>query len=111
MTPIDVIDIGRDALWVLIKVSAPIMLTALIVGLIIALFQALTQIQEMTLTFVPKILAIFFTLMMALPFMFEQLKVLNDLVAERILDLYIFADIPIETDEGNTAPALRPSSR
>lgn len=96
MTPIEVIDIGRDALWVLIKVSAPIMLVALMVGLIIALFQALTQIQEMTLTFVPKILAIFAVLMIALPFMFEQMKDLSDRLYERITNQETVADIPIE---------------
>ena len=65
----EILDIGRDALYVLLKMSAPVMAVSLVVGLIVALFQALTQIQEMTLTFVPKIVAIFFTLMIALPFM------------------------------------------
>ena len=65
----EVLDIAREGIWVLIAVSAPMMLVGLIVGVIIALFQALTQIQEMTLVFVPKILAIFVTLLIALPFM------------------------------------------
>lgn len=65
----EVLDIGRDALYILLKMSAPVMIVSLVVGLIVALFQALTQIQEMTLTFVPKIVAIFLTLMIALPFM------------------------------------------
>ncbi len=68
-----VVDIGRDALWVLVKVSAPLMLTALIVGLAVSLFQALTQIQEMTLTFVPKILAIFMMMILVMPFMLQSL--------------------------------------
>ena len=68
-----VVDIGREALWVLVKVSAPLMLTALIVGLIVSLFQALTQIQEMTLTFVPKILAMFMMLILVMPFMLQSL--------------------------------------
>ena len=65
----EVLDIAREGIWVLIIVSAPMMIVGLVVGVIIALFQALTQIQEMTLVFVPKILAIFVTLLVALPFM------------------------------------------
>lgn len=65
----EVLDIAREAIWVLIIVSAPMMMVGLMVGVAIALFQALTQIQEMTLVFVPKILAIFVTLLIALPFM------------------------------------------
>jgi flagellar biosynthetic protein FliQ len=99
MTPLEIIDISRDALWVLLKISAPAMLAALIVGLIIALFQALTQIQEMTLTFVPKIVAIFFTLMLALPFMFEALENFNQELMTRIADPERIADIPINTEE------------
>lgn len=68
-----VVDIGREAIWVLVKISAPLMLTALIVGLAVSLFQALTQIQEMTLTFVPKILAIFMVLILVMPFMLQSL--------------------------------------
>jgi flagellar biosynthesis protein FliQ len=101
MSPVEVIDIGRDALWTLIKISAPIMLVALFVGLIIALFQALTQIQEMTLTFVPKILAIFITLMIALPFMFEQMRDLNERLVERIVTQETIADIPIEPNSAS----------
>ena len=69
MTGAEVLDISREGLIVLLKVSAPPMLVGLGVGLIIALFQALTQIQEMTLVFVPKIIAIFVTLLVAMPFM------------------------------------------
>ena len=69
MTGAEVLDIAQDGIWTLIFVSAPMMLVGLIVGVVIALFQALTQIQEMTLVFVPKILAIFVTIIIALPFM------------------------------------------
>ncbi len=65
----EVLDIARDGIWVMIIVSAPMMIVGLVVGVIIALFQALTQIQEMTLVFVPKIVAIFITMIVALPFM------------------------------------------
>ena len=63
-----VLDIARSGIWTLIIVSAPMMITGLVVGVVIALFQALTQIQEMTLVFVPKILAIFVVMLIALPF-------------------------------------------
>lgn len=69
MTGAEVLDIAREGIWVLIIVSAPMMLVGLAVGVVIALFQALTQIQEMTLVFVPKILAIFVTMLLTLPFM------------------------------------------
>jgi flagellar biosynthesis protein FliQ len=73
VTPDQVLDIARDAILVLLKIGAPIMLVALIVGVLIALLQALTQMQEMTLSFVPKILAIFLTVVLALPFMVATL--------------------------------------
>ncbi|MCM1156932.1 MAG: flagellar biosynthesis protein FliQ [Bacteroidales bacterium] len=57
-----VIDIARQALWLIIKCSAPLLLVSLAVGLIISIFQTVTSIQEQTLTFVPKILSIFITL-------------------------------------------------
>lgn len=69
MTGLDVLDIARDGIWVMIIVSAPMMIVGLVVGVVIALFQALTQIQEMTLVFVPKIIAIFVAMLVALPFM------------------------------------------
>ncbi|RYE09947.1 MAG: flagellar biosynthesis protein FliQ [Hyphomicrobiales bacterium] len=64
-----VLDIARDGIWVMILVGAPMMIVGLVVGVVIALFQALTQIQEQTLTFVPKIIAMFVTMLVALPFM------------------------------------------
>tara|TARA_R110002020_G_C16275369_1_gene771418 strand:+ start:616 stop:882 length:267 start_codon:yes stop_codon:yes gene_type:complete len=69
MTGADVLDIASDGIWVLIIVSAPMMIVGLVVGVIIALFQALTQIQEQTLVFVPKIIAIFLTMLLTLPFL------------------------------------------
>ncbi|HEY4199872.1 MAG TPA: flagellar biosynthesis protein FliQ [Devosiaceae bacterium] len=69
MTGAEVLDIARDGIWTLIIVSAPMMIVGLVVGVIIALVQALTQIQEQTLVFVPKILAIFITMLIVLPFM------------------------------------------
>ena len=74
MTGPDVLDIARDAIWTLVVVSAPLMIVGLLVGVVISLFQALTQIQEMTLVFVPKILAMFVALIVALPFMADALQ-------------------------------------
>ncbi|OHC75065.1 MAG: flagellar biosynthetic protein FliQ [Rhodospirillales bacterium RIFCSPLOWO2_12_FULL_58_28] len=69
MDEVAVLEIGRDALGVILWTSGPIMVAGLIVGLIISLFQALTTIQEMTLTFVPKILVIFVAIIIFLPYM------------------------------------------
>lgn len=69
MTGAEVLDVAREGIWVLILVASPLMIAGLVVGVVIALFQALTQIQEMTLVFVPKILVIFVTMLVALPFM------------------------------------------
>jgi flagellar biosynthetic protein FliQ len=68
-----VIDLAGESLLVKIKIGAPVMLVALLVGVVIALLQALTQMQEMTISFVPKILAIFATIILTLPFMIRTL--------------------------------------
>lgn len=80
-------EIGREALWVVIMMSAPIMLAGLGVGLIIALFQALTTIQEMTLTFVPKIIIIFIAIVVFLPFMMTTLIEFTQTLFGRIAQL------------------------
>lgn len=85
MTGPEVLDVARDAIYTLIVVSTPVMLVGLLVGVIISLFQALTQIQEMTLAFVPKILAIFVSLLIALPFMAEKLHAEMIRIAARIV--------------------------
>jgi len=69
----EVLDVARDALVTLVLVASPLMLIGLVVGVIISLLQALTQIQEMTLVFVPKILAIFAAMLITLPFMADLL--------------------------------------
>lgn len=84
MEPLTLLEIGREAIWVLIKIATPVMLVALFVGLIISLFQALTQIQEMTLSFVPKIIAIFVSLLIFLPFIGNELKVFSEHIIEHI---------------------------
>ena len=84
MTGADALDFARESIYLLIELAAPPMLTALLVGVAIGLLQALTQIQEMTLVFVPKILAIFLVLMIALPFAGEAMATYMDNVAARI---------------------------
>jgi flagellar biosynthesis protein FliQ len=81
------LDIAREAVLVLIKIGAPVMLTALAVGLVIALLQALTQLQEMTLAFVPKILAIFLVVVLTLPFMLATLATFTEDLYGRIAGL------------------------
>jgi flagellar biosynthetic protein FliQ len=66
-------DVARDAIETLLLVAAPLMLVGLVVGVAVSLLQALTQIQETTLVFVPKILAIFIAMLVALPFMADAL--------------------------------------
>ena len=66
-------DVARDAIETLLIVASPLMLVGLVVGVAISLLQALTQIQETTLVFVPKILAIFIAMLIALPFMADAL--------------------------------------
>jgi flagellar biosynthesis protein FliQ len=69
MTPESVLTIGREALQVLLIVSAPLLITALAVGVIVSVFQAATQINEMTLSFIPKLLAIFGVMVVFGPWM------------------------------------------
>lgn len=73
MTPQMVVQIGREALSVTLMVAAPMLAFGLIIGLVISIFQAVTQINEMTLTFVPKILAVAFALVVFLPWMINML--------------------------------------
>jgi flagellar biosynthetic protein FliQ len=85
MTGPEVLDVARDAIITLIYVASPLMLVGLGVGVVISLFQALTQIQEMTLVFVPKILAMFVALLIALPFMADHLHSHMTRLAARIM--------------------------
>ena len=84
MTRSEVLEIGTNAIWVLLEISLPIMLTALIVGLVISLFQALTQIQEQTLSFVPKIIAISIAIIIFLPMMGGALTTFSEDLYEKI---------------------------
>lgn len=77
MTPTTVIEIGRNALEITLLISAPLFISALVTGLIISIFQAATQINEATLSFVPKLVVIFITMIVAGPWM---ITVLTDYV-------------------------------
>ena len=83
----EVLNVARDAIFTLLLVASPIMGVGLAVGLIIALIQALTSIQEMTLVFVPKIFAIFLALLVFMPFMIQNLTSFMDRIAQRIVSL------------------------
>ena len=85
MTGADVIDVGKDAIYTLLVVAGPILGIGLAIGLVVAFFQALTQIQEMTLTFVPKIIAVFASLILMLPFMGMAMQGLMERLVERIV--------------------------
>ena len=87
MNAVDALEIGRLAVWTMLKVGGPILLLALVVGLAIALFQALTQMQEMTLSFVPKIVVIFLSLLLLLPFMLTTLVEFTEVIMDRIVAL------------------------
>jgi flagellar biosynthetic protein FliQ len=81
----EVLDVGSDAIWTLIIVAGPMMIAGLVVGVVVALFQALTQIQEQTLVFVPKILAIFITLLLTLPFLGSTMNAFMTRIAGLII--------------------------
>ena len=69
MSGAEVLDVGRSAIWLTLQLCAPVLIVGLIVGVLIGLGQALTQIQEATLVYAPKILAIFVSLLIFLPLM------------------------------------------
>jgi len=84
MTGAAILDISRDGIVTFLKVGGPLMLVALTIGLVISLLQALTQIQEQTLIFVPKILAVFAAMLLMLPFMSDALAGYMTRIAIRI---------------------------
>ena len=84
MNGAEVMDVGRDALWLTIQLCAPVLLVGLVVGVVIGLFQALTQIQEQTLIYAPKIIAIFVSLLLFLPLMGALLGGFMRTIAARI---------------------------
>ena len=87
MNEAEVLGIAREAIVVMIQIGAPVMLLALVVGLVVSLVQALTQVQEMTLVFVPKIIAIFVAFLVTLPFIGATLGAFMGRVAAQITSL------------------------
>ena len=85
MNEVEVLDISREAVFTLLKVVTPVLLVALFIGLFIGIFQALTQIQEMTLAFVPKILCVFLTLILLFPYMLNQMRGLSSTLFDKIV--------------------------
>ena len=77
--------ITREAVFVLLMISGPILLIALVVGLLISLLQALTQIQEASLTFVPKILILYLSLLFITPYMLTKLSIFSDHIIQYIV--------------------------
>lgn len=85
MNEAEVMDVIREGMIVLIKVSAPPLLAGMVIGLIISIFQTLTQIQEMTLTFVPKVLVVFISLLVFMPFMLHQVIDFTHMIMDRVV--------------------------
>lgn len=84
MSGAEVLDVGRDAIWLTLQLCAPVLLVGLVVGVGIGLLQALTQIQEQTLVFAPKIVAIFVSLLIFLPMMGALMSGFMRTIAARI---------------------------
>ena len=87
MSETEVLDIARDGMMVMLLVAAPMLLVGLVVGLAISIFQTLTHIQEMTLTFIPKILAVFTALVIFLPWMLRELTEFQQRIMDKIVAL------------------------
>lgn len=85
MEETQIIDVARDGILTMVLIVSPVLLAGLTVGLVISLFQTLTQIQEMTLVFVPKIIIVFLATLLLLPFMIRQLTELT----ERLMDIVV----------------------
>lgn len=84
MTPEFVISVGREAMQVAFLLAAPPLITALVVGLVVSIFQAVTQIQEMTLAIIPKMVAILVALIISFPWLLETLTVYTTNVFQAI---------------------------
>jgi flagellar biosynthesis protein FliQ len=87
MNATDVIEILRDSMMVTIKIAGPVMLITLVIGIAISVVQTLTQIQEATLTFVPKIILVYVALLFLAPFMLSTLITFTQQIMDRIIGL------------------------
>ena len=87
MNDVMVLEVGKDAIYTLLLVAGPLLMIAMVVGLLISLVQTLTQFHDMTLVFVPKILVVFISLILLLPFMIDQLRTFSAGLFDRIVAL------------------------
>ena len=87
MNEIEVLDIARDSMMTMLLVAAPMLLVGLVVGLLISIFQTLTHIQEMTLTFIPKILDVFAALVLFMPWMLREMTEFTQRIMDKIVAL------------------------
>lgn len=87
MEDAEIVDFAREAIILTIRISAPVMLIGLAIGVIIALIQALTQIQEMTLAFVPKMMAIYLAIFLMFPMFATAMQAFTELIADKIISL------------------------
>jgi flagellar biosynthetic protein FliQ len=87
MNEADIINLARQAIYVTMKLGGPIMVLTLVIGIGISIFQALTQIQEQTLTFIPKIVATFIAFIFLLPFMITTLIDFTHVLVDRIINI------------------------
>lgn len=87
MTPESVVEIGQYAMKTVVLVAGPMLLAGMIVGLVISIFQAATQINEMTMTFVPKILAVFVVLIITLPWSIQQMTAFTEAMFNRVANM------------------------
>ena len=87
MNEMEVLDIARDGMMVMLLVAGPMLLVGLVVGLAISVFQTLTHIQEMTLTFIPKILAVFGSMVIFMPWMLRELTEFTQRIMDKIVAL------------------------
>ena len=85
MTGGEALDLARESMWVLVTMAGPVMLVGLTVGVVIGILQALTQIQESTLVFVPKILAVFAAIILFMPFMAASMNGLMTIIVQKII--------------------------
>ena len=87
MSEVEVLDIARDGMLVMLLVAGPMLLVGLTVGLAISIFQTLTHIQEMTLTFIPKIIAVFGSMIIFMPWMLRELTEFTQRIMDKIVSL------------------------
>jgi flagellar biosynthetic protein FliQ len=87
MNATEVLDIIRDAMWVMVKIGGPAMILSLIIGIVVSIFQALTQIQEATLAFLPKMVIVVGLIVMMMPFMLGTLVAFTHVLSDRIIGL------------------------